>query len=110
MASQTKAGASRLPGAAGTAAPVPLASAPAGTRLWFLDHLRLVLVCGVVMAHLADTYGGFGGGWYQYRNPAPADLLTGNVLTILFLTILFGLGASGIGLFFLLADYFTPGS
>jgi glucans biosynthesis protein C len=110
MASQTKLEPSLLSRAAGTAAPVPSDSAPQGTRLWFVDHLRLVLICGVVVAHLADTYGGFGGGWYQYRDPAPADLLTGNALTILFPTILFGLGASGMGLFFLLAGYFTPDS
>jgi glucans biosynthesis protein C len=103
MASQTKTGPSLLPGAAGPAPPVPLASAPAGTRLWFLDHLRLVLICGVVVAHLTSIYAG---GWYQYRDPVQADLLTINVLAILsMLAISFGLG-----FFFLIAGYFTPGS
>src|SRR6266487_4206196 len=44
MASQTKPGPSLLTGAADTAAPIPAGSAPADSRLWFLDHLRLVLV------------------------------------------------------------------
>jgi hypothetical protein len=66
MASQTKPGPSRLSGAVGPAAPDPAGSAPPGTRLWFLDNLRIVLICGVVVAHLAALYAG---GWYQYREP-----------------------------------------
>jgi hypothetical protein len=65
MASQTKPGPSRLPGAAGPAAPLLPAAAPQGylppglgDRLWFVDHLRLVLICGVVVAHVASLYAG----------------------------------------------------
>ena len=104
MASQTKAGPSLLTGATGTAAPVPPVSAPPSTRLWFMDNLRIVLICGVVVAHLIGIYGG--GTFYQYRDPAPVDPLTSNVLTIL---AILGLSC-GMGFFFLLAGYFTPGS
>ena len=110
MASQTKAGPSLLTGAAGTAAPVSPGSAPQGylsprqsARLWFLDNLRVVLVCGVVVVHVANIYGG---GWYQYREPAQANLLSGYVLAIPSLIA----ETFGLGFFFLLAGYFTPGS
>jgi glucan biosynthesis protein C len=104
MASQTKPGPALPTGAASTAPPVPAGLAPADTRLWFLDHLRLVLICGVVVAHVANIYGA--GGWYQYHEPVPADVLSGYVLGIP------GLIAEsfGLGFFFLLAGYFTPGS
>ena len=109
MASQMKPGPSLLSGAAGTARPVPHVSAPQASRLWFIDNLRVVLICGVVVAHLTLTYGAFGGGfgpYSYYRDPAQVDMLTSNVLTILI-----GIGAScGMGFFFLLAGYFTPGS
>ncbi len=110
MASQTKPGPSRLPGAAGPAAPLLPAAAPQGylppgqgDRLWFVDHLRLVLICGVV-AHVASLYAG--GGWYQYHDPAQADMLSRDVLMIPSLIA----NMFGIGFFFLLAGYFTPGS
>jgi glucan biosynthesis protein C len=109
MTSQIQPGPSLLQEAAGTARPVQDVSPPQAARLWFIDHLRLVLICGVVVAHLALTYGAFGGGfgpYYYYRDPAHIDALTSNVLTILI-----GIGAScGMGFFFLLAGYFTPGS
>lgn len=58
MASQTKPEPSLLTGAAGPAAPILPAAAPPGARLWFVDHLRIVLICGVVVAHLAALYAG----------------------------------------------------
>jgi peptidoglycan/LPS O-acetylase OafA/YrhL len=103
MASQTKPGPSLLKGRAGTAAPVPPVSAPAGTHLWFVDHLRIVLICGVVVAHVASIYAG---GWYQYHEPLPPDMLTSTVLAIpALIAEMFGMG-----FFFLIAGYFTPGS
>jgi len=104
MVSQTKPGPSRLPGAAGPAAPDPAGSAPAGTRLWFLDNLRLVLICGVVVAHVAGLYAG--GDFYQYQDPVPADVLTRYVLAIPDLIAI----SFGLGFFFLIAGYLTPGS
>jgi glucan biosynthesis protein C len=102
MSSQTEQAPSLLLGAAGTAPPVPPAAAPHGTRLLFIDNLRILLICGVVVGHLAVTYGGLGS-WY-YHDPAT------NLLTSILLTILTGIGiATGMGFFFLIAGYFTPG-
>ncbi len=87
----------QLPTPAGTTA-VP----PQGKRLLYLDNLRILLICGVLVDHLAVTYGSIGS--WMYRDPAGPDLFTG-----IFLTTLNGiLMASGMGLFFLLAGYFTP--
>jgi Acyltransferase family len=99
MVSQTKPEPSLLTGAAGAARSVPQVSAPEDARLWFVDHLRLVLICGVVIAHVAALYGT--GGFYQYHEPGPTDVLSGYMLMIP------GLIAEmfGMGFFFLLAGY-----
>ena len=74
-----------------------------GSRLLFIDNLRILLICLVVVQHLSVTYGATGF-WY-YRDPA-ADPFTRT-----FLTIYDGIPqASGMGIFFLIAGYFTPGS
>src|SRR6266700_1179918 len=104
MASQMKQGPSLLTGAAGPAQPIPEGTAPAGTRLWFLDHLRIVLICGVVVVHVAGIYRA--GGWYQYHEPAQADVLIRYALAIPSLIA----NLFGMGFFFLIAGYFTPGS
>jgi glucans biosynthesis protein C len=69
MASQTEQGTSQFPGVASTAEPVQAAAAPQGTRLLFIDNLRIVLICGVLVQHLAVTYGALGD--WDYRDPAP---------------------------------------
>ena len=75
-----------------------------GAHLWFVDHLRVVLICGVVVAHVAALYGG--GGFYQYHDLVPPDVFTSSVLGIpALIAEMFGMGV-----FFLLAGYFTPGS
>jgi len=66
--------------------------------------MRLVLVCGVVVAHVASIYGG--GGWYQYHDPVPSDVLTSYVLGIPSIIA----DTFGLGVFFLIAGYFTPGA
>jgi glucan biosynthesis protein C len=102
MPSQTEQASTLLPGAAGTAQPVQVAMAPRGTRLLFIDNLRILLISLVVVQHLAVTYGALGS-WY-YRDPA-TNMLTGSLLTLLT-----GIGmAVGMGFFFLIAGYFTPG-
>jgi glucans biosynthesis protein C len=74
-----------------------------GSRLMFIDNLRILLISMVVVQHLSVTYGATGF-WY-YRDPVT------DPFTATFLTIYDGIPmAAGMGLFFLLAGYFTPGS
>src|SRR6516162_5829406 len=74
-----------------------------GSRMLFVDNLRVLLISMVVIQHVAVTYGAVGS-WY-YRDPAT------NLLTGIILTTWTGIGmASGMGFFFLIAGYFTPGS
>jgi acyltransferase-like protein len=104
MLSQTELTTSQPPGAAATALPGQAAAAPQGKRLLFVDNMRILLICGVLVVHLCVTYGSVGS--WMYRDPAAPDLFTGA-----FLTTLGGIGlAAGMGLFFLLAGYFTPSS
>jgi peptidoglycan/LPS O-acetylase OafA/YrhL len=73
------------------------------SRMLFVDNLRVLLISMVVIQHVAVTYGAVGS-WY-YRDPAT------NLLTSIILTTWTGIGmASGMGFFFLIAGYFTPGS
>ncbi len=104
MASQTELTTSQLPGAAGTAPAGQAAAAPQGKRLLFIDNLRILLICMVLVQHLSDTYGAAGS--WMYRDPATADTFTSIFLSVL---NLIGM-ASGMGFFFLLAGYFTPSS
>jgi glucans biosynthesis protein C len=62
-----------------------------------------LLICGVLVVHLDDTYGAIG--TWEYHDPA-TNLLTGILLSI---PNAIGM-ACGMGFFFLLAGYFTPGS
>jgi glucans biosynthesis protein C len=103
MSSQTEQAQSLLSVEASPVPQVQAAAVPQGTRLLFIDNLRVLLICGVVVLHLAVTYGGVGS-WY-YRDPAK-DMLTTALLTILTATG----QACGMGLFFLIAAYFTAGS
>ena len=104
MASQTELTTSQLSGPAATAPPSRAAAAPQGKRLLFIDNFRILLICGVLVVHLNVTYAWIGS--WMYRDPAAPDMFTG-----IFLTILSAIGmACGMGLFFLLAGYFTPGS
>lgn len=68
----------------------------------FIDNLRILLISMVLVVHLDDTYGAIGS--WDYHDPA-TNLLTGVLLTI---PNAIGM-ASGMGFFFLLAGYFTPG-
>ena len=103
MVSQTELTTSQLPGAAGTALPRQAVAAPEGKRLLFVDNLRILLICGVLLVHLDDTYGAIGS--WDYHDPA-TNLLTGTLLSI---PNAIGM-ACGMGFFFLLAGYFTPGA
>jgi len=102
MSSQTEQATSLLPGAA-SIAPTSQAGALNGSRVLFVDNLRILLISMVLVVHLDDTYGAIGS-WY-YHDPA-TNLLTGALLSI---PNAIGM-ASGMGVFFLIAGYFTPGS
>ena len=101
MLSQTERKTSQLPCAAGTTPSEKAAAKPQGKRLLFIDNLRILLICGVLVVHLDDTYGAIGS--WDYHDPA-TNLLTGALLSI---PNAIGM-ACGMGLFFLLAGCFTP--
>ena len=102
MFSQTELTTYQPPGA--TAAPGQAVTVSQGKRLLFVDNLRILLICGVLVDHLSVTYGSIGS--WMYRDPAAPDLFTGALLTTLNGILM----ACGMGIFFLLAGYFTPGS
>jgi glucan biosynthesis protein C len=72
-------------------------------RLFFIDNLRILLITLVMMIHLSITYGGVGS-WY-YRD-GQADTLSSILLTWHNAVV----QAFSMGLFFMIAGYFTPSS
>ena len=70
-----------------------------------IDALRAAVTLLVVFHHTAITYGAIGG-WY-YREIDPSTKSLGGIVLILFCTIN---QAWFMGLFFLLAGYYTPAS
>ena len=104
MASQTELTTSQPPSAVATALPGQAAIVSQGKRLLFVDNLRILLICGVFVVHLSNTYG-LTGAW-MYRDPATPDYFTRAFLWCLSSILV----ACLMGLFFLLAGYFTPGS
>jgi len=73
----------------------------AQVRLAFVDNIRVLLVVLVVLHHLAITYGGVGGWYYQEGR---ADTITVAVLT-LFVAVN---QSFSMGFYFLIAAYFVP--
>ncbi len=86
----------------GEAVDAPSSKAGAKERNGGIDALRAAVTLLVVLHHTALTYGAIGG-WY-YREIAPSNSPTG-LLLILFCT---SNQAWFMGLFFLLAGYYTP--
>jgi len=72
-------------------------------RLFFIDNLRILLITLVMMIHLAITYGGEGS-WYY--SDGQADTFSSILLTWHNAVV----QAFLMGLFFMIAGYFTPGS
>jgi surface polysaccharide O-acyltransferase-like enzyme len=72
-------------------------------RLFFIDNLRILLITLVAMVHLSISYGG-AGSWYYKEGQA--DTLSSVVLSWHNGTV----QSFSMGLFFLIAGYFTPGS
>src|SRR6516165_8143409 len=94
--------ASSLPLPANGERGVPGAAVAAGTRLDFIDNLRLVMIVLVVSMHAAVTYSHLGS-WYFMEDPKPA-LLT----IVAFATYQTFLQAFFMGLLFLTAGSFVP--
>jgi len=70
----------------------------------YIDRLRTALTALVVVFHTAITYGAIGG-WFWYENPPSTSLSS------ILLTLFTGTSQTYfMGLFFLLAGYFTPAS
>ncbi|GHO97276.1 hypothetical protein KSF_073240 [Reticulibacter mediterranei] len=77
--------------------------APKGTRVFFVDNLRVSLTALVIVHHLAITYGALGTWYYQDPNK--------DMLAMIILSILAAIDqAFFMGFFSLLSGYFTPGS
>ena len=72
-------------------------------RLFFIDNLRILLITLVAMIHLSISYGG-AGSWYYKEGQA--DTLSSVILSWHNGVV----QAFSMGLFFLIAGYFTPGS
>ena len=72
-------------------------------RLVFIDNIRIVLIIGVVLVHLAVTYGA-PGTWY-YHEEAETDFIT-----LIVYAPLGAIGQSLMGYFLLISAYFIPGS
>ncbi len=75
-----------------------------GSRLFFVDNLRTVLIVMVILVHLSITYGGAGS--WCYKEVERPDVLTGLLLSMqnaIFQSFF-------MGLLFLVSGYFVPGS
>ncbi|TNF54237.1 MAG: acyltransferase, partial [Burkholderiales bacterium] len=85
-------------------ADMSMAGQPAPQRQVFLDRLRALLTVLVVVHHAAITYGAAGDWFYRERavDGSPASLLLTFVCAVN--------QAFFMGMFFLLAGYFTPGA
>lgn len=92
----------RLPAAA-HAGPATAPTTRPGSRILYIDNLRILLICGVVVQHLSVTYGASGS--WMYIDPA-TDQIASTILSVYNLLPM----AVGMGFFFLLAGYFTPRS
>jgi glucans biosynthesis protein C len=89
----------------GTSVRSRVAEAPSAgkTRLCYIDNMRAGLITLVIVGHIAITYGAPTGDWY-YREEG----VVGAAFAIITLLLL-GIGASFLlGLFFMVAGYFSP--
>jgi glucan biosynthesis protein C len=87
-----------------TTEPVESESRTTGqARLLYVDNMRAVLIALVIVGHMAITYGAPLGDWYYTEEGEVGPLFT--IVTV----FLLGIGASfALGLFYLIAGYFTP--
>lgn len=76
--------------------------ASATPRLLYVDNMRIVLITAVVLGHLSVSYGAIGD-WYY------SEIGEGSSVINIFLLMVMGIGAGfAMGLFFMIAGYFTP--
>jgi glucan biosynthesis protein C len=87
-----------------TAQPVIADTQSAGkARLLYVDNMRVGLITLVIVGHIAITYGAPIGDWYYSEEGK-----VGTAFAII-TTLLLGIGASFLlGLFYMIAGYFTP--
>ena len=74
------------------------------SHLLYIDNLRTALITFVILLHLAITYGAEGGWYYKEQ---------GETIPVMFIVMIFvaAIGSAFVlGLFFMLAGYFTPRS
>lgn len=74
-------------------------------RLWYVENMRVVLICVVILVHGAITYNGMGVRlWYYMEKPTSGAAGTG-------LTLFARINQGWVmGAFFLLSGYFSPAS
>ena len=72
-------------------------------RLFFIDNIRILLICLVILTHLAITYGAFGSWYYHEVSGVSVSAALLTLLTSLFQTFF-------MGFFFMIAAYFIPRS
>jgi fucose 4-O-acetylase-like acetyltransferase len=87
------------------AAAAAAARAKAGSRLAYIDIVRMILIILVIALHAAVTYIELGG-WTFHDYTTPIDEIS-EILLSLFVLVCYSFS---MGLFFFLAGYFTPGS
>jgi peptidoglycan/LPS O-acetylase OafA/YrhL len=94
---------------AATAVRAPVSSEKAMAsrpRLAYVDNLRVLLITLVILVHMAITYGAPVGDWYHDFEEGPMGMAPAVLMTV-FLAVC---ATFFMGLFFLLASYFLPGS
>jgi hypothetical protein len=79
---------------------------PRGSRLVYLDNLKVALVAGVIIGHAAMTYGAAGTWVFEAGDVGDATLGSASELA---LSVLIGVGVMfAMGLFMLISGLFTP--
>lgn len=72
-------------------------------RLFFIDNIRIILICLVILTHLSITYGAVGSWYYKEVSGVSVSAALLTLLTSLFQTFF-------MGFFFLISAYFIPSS
>ncbi len=74
-----------------------------GSKLLYINNLRILLIVMIIMLHIAITYGAEGN-WF-YSDPVEDEATT--ILLTIFNAVV---QAFALGFFFMISGYFTPGS